>query len=100
MAVKLTINASETLNDIILHQLQNEGLQKAEMTEKAFDEAFERIDISPMAQNKLGMPIVPFEDVKMTTVNEKFAIVYQGLTETIVVLDICHISRYANVLNT
>lgn len=99
MAVKLTINASETLNDIVLHKLQNEGLQKAEALEKAFYDEFERIDISPMAQNKLSTKL-SVEDVELTTINEKFVIAYQPLSEAVVVLDICHISRYANILNT
>jgi plasmid stabilization system protein ParE len=98
MAVKLTDNASETLSDIILHELQNEGLQKAETLEMAFYEAFERIDISPMAQNKLSTKL-SVEDVELTTLDEKFVIAYQTLSEAVVVLDICHISRYANILN-
>jgi plasmid stabilization system protein ParE len=97
MEPKLSSPAAEALYDIILHRLQNDGLQQAEAIEKAFYAAFKQIEDLPVAQTASDGDIL--NHIQTVVVNNEFAVAYQPLANDVLVLDIAHISRYANVLN-
>jgi plasmid stabilization system protein ParE len=98
MALKLSYTASETLNDLVLHTLQNEGLEKAEAVEQAFYAAFEQMKASPTHAGEMRENAL-LSDVKTAIIHTDFIAAYQTMADEVLVLDICHISRYANVLN-
>jgi plasmid stabilization system protein ParE len=93
MAPKLTINASETLNDIVLHHLQEEGLAKAEAIEQSFFDHF-KMDFSNNTSS------FTLHNGLFAAANGSYLIVYHQLpSKEAIVLTIVHHSRAPNILN-
>ena len=93
MALKLTRTASETLNDIILHTLQEHGLEKAE--------ALEELILNQLRQLPLSLLSKPQgESAELLIVNSAYAIIYKHVEQDQVVLCIVHPSRLPASINS
>ncbi len=92
MALKLTRTASETLNDIILHTLQEQGIEKAEALEQ---EIFGQLEQLSATTDNLDD-----DTIKTVVSGSTFSIVYKQAGDDCIVLTIAHSSRLAKVINS
>jgi plasmid stabilization system protein ParE len=95
MEVNLTLIASEALNDIVLHHLQNEGLASAEKWEQDFYQAFRNLSSgsSPLPEQMFETEISADVDIYKSGVGEDYQFIYVVANNSITILNICHTSR-------
>lgn len=85
MALKLTRTASETLNDIILNTLQEQGIEKAEALEESIFSQFNELRTASDEKHS--------NSIEFTVVGGSYAIIHQQVQNDQVVLLIVHPSR-------
>lgn len=93
MAVNLTLIASETLNEIILHHLQNESLVSAERIEQSFYRAFENTLNAPDEELFFEDESSANTDISKALVGKEYVFIYKAAGNETTVLNICHVSR-------